>query len=94
MNRTIVKFDPLSDTDWSGSKNNDRIFSLRFHLIFTAISRIIIRSVRFKLSGTSIYHFIVRMQIKFLPEVFYIFYGDFCKVGNSRVRHLYAFGRF
>ena len=94
MDRAVVEFDALSDTDRAGAEDDDGALALRLHFVFCAVGRVVVRGVRFKFCRTGIDHLEVRMEIQFLLEVFNVFRCDFSEVCNSFIRHLDAFRRF
>ena len=65
MDRAIVKLNALSDTDWTGTKNNDLFLFFVFvflnkllRFIFIIIGRIEVRSLCRKFRSTGINHFV------------------------------------
>src|SRR3954466_4835254 len=61
MNRTIIKFNSLPNTNWTGTYNKDLFLICDFYLIAAMPSGIIVRCNGIKFGGTSIYHFVARL---------------------------------
>ena len=43
MDRTVVKFNPLTNADWTGAKDDDRMISLGPDFIFCSIGGVVVR---------------------------------------------------
>ena len=66
MNRAVVKFNPLPDTDRARAEHDDFPFRrLRLHLVFLCMEgRVIIRRHRFEFCCTCIDHLIARQNLQ------------------------------
>ena len=94
MDRAVVEFDTLADTDRAGAKDYYRAFALWLHFVFCAIGGVVVRCVGFKFCRAGIYHLEIRVEIQFLLEVFHFFRCLFGEMGDGFIRHLDAFRCF
>ena len=67
---TEVKLDSLADPDRSGTKDQHLLLSCGlFHLIFTAVYRIIVRCLRRKFRRAGVHHLICRADSVFMAHI-------------------------
>ena len=85
MNRTEVKFDSLTDTNRTGTKNQNFLsFTVSDCFIFAAVYRIIIGSFCCKFCCTGIYHLICCGNSPFFSQCF----DFFCCFSCQRCDHM------
>ena len=91
MYRTVVKLNPLPDTDPPGAEHQHllAVFCMQC-LILAAKYRIIIRRRGFKLSRTGIYHFKCRSNSVFVTHGTDFLLAPACQGRYDMIRELYA----
>ncbi|MNI66325.1 hypothetical protein D3C73_1218830 [compost metagenome] len=65
----IVKLNPLTNPDWTGTKYNYFFLVRRKDFILCFVSRVIVRRCCFELGRTCIYHFVYRAQVMRFTEL-------------------------
>ena len=93
MDRTIVKFDSLPNTDRAGAKYQHLFGGIGLNcLIFAAINRIVIGRTCLKLCGAGIHHFVCRKNALFIAHIFNFFFFSVGKPCYHSIRKFHALG--
>ena len=86
MYRAEVKFDTLTDTDWTGTKYQYFFTVFCFHhFILTAKYRIVIWCRRCKFSCTGVYHLISSNNAICITHLFNLFFCLSCQPGKKTI---------
>ncbi|MMZ59676.1 hypothetical protein D3C76_680600 [compost metagenome] len=67
----VVKFNPLTDPDRTGTEYYDFFFASAKHFVLSLVSRVVVRCRCFELGCARINHFVNRTKSMFLTEAFY-----------------------
>ena len=87
MYGTEVKFDTLTDTDWTGTEYQHLLAGICLDcFILSAIYTVVIWCGSFKLGCTGIYHLIRSYDTIIITHLLDLFHALSCQAGNNRIR--------
>ena len=95
MNGTEIELDTLTDTDRTGTENQNLFLAVGLNcFILTAEYGIVIRSLCLELCGTGINHLISGYDIVFITKILDLLLGLSGEAGDDIVRELQSLGFF
>src|SRR5690606_9079340 len=82
VNCSVVELHTLTDTDWSGAKNDNLLAVRRDAFVLFLIRSVKVRCRTFKFSCAGIHHFVHRHNTVVLSEIEYSLLVRFPKMGD------------